>query len=162
MDAIVAVERGWGIGREGRLLVKNPADMKRFRAMTLGRGVILGRKTLESFPGGKPLPGRENLVLSRTLERAPEGARLFRDVDSLLACAPADSFVIGGGEVYRRLLPLCARAYVTYVDAPLAADAFFPDLDLAPDWVLTEQDGPFETPEGLPFTFRTYERRGEL
>ncbi len=161
MRAIVAVERGWGIGREGRLLARNPEDMRRFKALTLGHPVILGRKTLESFPGGKPLPGRENLVLSRTLADVPEGARLFRDLDSLLAYAPADSFVIGGGEVYRQLLPYCDRAIVTYVDADLAADTFFPDLDAHPDWTLAEAEGPFQTPDGLPFWFRTYERSGE-
>ncbi len=159
MRAIAAVERGWGIGREGRLLLRNRADMRRFRERTMGHPVILGRRTLESFPGGKPLPGRENLVLSTTLEAAPEGARLFRDLPALLAAAPEDSFVIGGGEVYRQLLPYCREAQITYVDAALAADVFFPDLDRDPAWILAEEEGPFVTEEGLPFTFRTYRRR---
>lgn len=159
MIAIAAVERGWGIGLDGGLLLRNPLDMRRFKERTMGHPVILGRRTLESFPGGKPLPGRDNLVLSRTLEAAPAGARLFRDVDSLLAAAAADSFVIGGGEVYRQLLPYCDEAQVTYVDAALPADTFFPDLDAAPDWALTEAEGPYETPEGHPFWFRLYRRR---
>ena len=161
MIAIAAVERSWGIGLRGELLLRNKADMKRFRERTMGHPVILGRKTLESFPGGRPLPGRENLILSTTMEAAPEGAKLFRDLDSLLDYAPADSFVIGGGEVYRQLLPYCHEAQITYVDAHLAADAFFPDLDAHPQWELAEEEGPFETEEGVPFTFRTY-RRVEL
>ncbi len=159
MILIAAVERGWGIGREGRLLLRNREDMRRFRARTMGHPVILGRKTLESFPGGKPLPGRENLVLSTSLATAPEGARLFRDLPSLLAYAPADSFVIGGGEVYRQLLPYCDQAQITYADASVPADTFFPDLDRDPDWALEAEEGPYETEEGLPFTFRTYRRR---
>ena len=162
MIAIVAVERGWGIGMEGKLLLRNPADMKRFKERTMGHPVILGRKTLESFPGGKPLPGRDNLVLSRTRETAPEGVRLFRDVDSLLAAAPEDSFVIGGGEVYRQMLPFCDEAQVTYVDAALEADAFFPNLDDDRSWQLAESEGPYETPTGQPFWFRTYRRREGL
>ena len=159
MILIAAVERGWGIGLDGKLLLRNPADMRRFRERTLGHPVILGRKTLESFPGSKPLPGRENLIMSTSMETAPEGAKLFRDLDSLLAYAPADSFVIGGGQVYRQLLPYCDEAQITYADADLPADAFFPNLDIHPDWELTEEEGPFETEEGVPFTFRTYQRR---
>ena len=162
MIAIVAVERGWGIGLEGKLLLRNPADMNRFKERTMGHPVILGRKTLESFPGGKPLPGRDNLVLSRTLTEVPQGAKLFRDVDSLLAAAPDDSFVIGGGEVYRQLLPYCDEAQVTYVDAPIPADAFFPNLNDDPDWTLTESEGPYAAPTGEPFWFRTSRRRESL
>ena len=125
----------------------------------MGHPVILGRKTLESFPGGRPLPGRENLIMSTTLAEAPEGAKLFRDIPSLLAYAPADSFVIGGGEVYRQLLPYCHEAQVTYNYVDLPADAFFPDLDADPAWELVEDEGLFETEEGVPFTFRTYRRR---
>ena len=159
MVAIVAVERDWGIGMNGQLLLRNPADMKRFRERTLGHPVILGRKTLESFPGGKPLPGRDNLVLSRTMEDTPEGVKLFRDVESLLKAAPADSFVIGGGEVYRQLLPYCHEAQVTYVDVPIEADTFFPNLEEDFEWIQVESEGPYETPTGEPFWFRTYRRR---
>ena len=159
MIAIVAVERGWGIGKDGQLLLRNKADMRRFRERTLGHPVILGRKTLESFPGGRPLPGRKNLIMSTTMNEAPEGAKLFRDLESLLAYAPEDSFVIGGGEVYRQLLPYCVEAQITYNHVDLEADAFFPDLDGDPEWELAEEEGPFETEEGGPFTFRTYRRR---
>ena len=162
MIAIVAVERDWGIGRDGNLLLRNPADMKRFKERTMGHPVILGRKTLESFPGGKPLPGRDNLVLTRTMLDAPEGVQIFRDVDSLLAAAPADIFVIGGGEVYRQLLPWCDEAQVTFVDASIQADTYFPNLDDDSDWTLVESEGPYEAPTGELFWFRTYRRRDAL
>lgn len=160
MVAIVAVDEGWGIGHQGQLLARIPADLKRFKALTLGHPVILGRKTLATFPGGKPLPGRENLIMSTTMAAAPEGAKLFRDIDSLLAYAPGDSFVIGGETVYRQLLPYCDTAYVTAIHRHFQADAFFPDLDNHPAWRVADSEGPFQTEEGLAFTFKTYRREG--
>lgn len=160
MNAIVAVDENWGIGRNGQLLARISADLRRFKALTTGHAVILGRKTLQTFPGGRPLPGRENLIMSTTMETAPEGARVFRDIPSLLAYAPADSFVIGGETVYRQLLSHCDTAYVTVLHKSFEADAFFPDLGRDPAWTLTGEEGPFETEEGLAFTFRTYHREG--
>ena len=161
MVAIVAVDENWGIGCRGRLLAHVSEDLRRFKALTLGHPVILGRKTLATFPGGRPLPGRDNLIMSTTMETAPEGAQVFGDLPSLLACAPADSFVIGGETVYRQLLPYCDTAYVTVFHAAFEADAFFPDLDSDPAWTLAGEEGPFETAEGMAFTFRTYVRRAE-
>lgn len=160
MVAIVAVDENWGIGFQGKLLAHVSADLRRFKALTMGHPVILGRKTLATFPGGRPLPGRENLIMSTTMETVPEGARVFRDIPSLLAYAPADSFVIGGEAVYRQLLPHCDTAYATVLHKRFEADAFFPDLDGDPAWTLTVEEGPFETEEGLAFTFRTYRREG--
>lgn len=160
MVAIVAVDENWGIGYQGRLLAHVREDLRRFKALTLGHPVILGRKTLATFPGGRPLPGRDNLIMSTTMDAAPEGARVFGDLPSLLAHAPADSFVIGGETVYRQLLPYCDAAYVTVFHKRFEADAFFPDLDSDPAWTLSEEEGPFETEEGLAFTFRTYRREG--
>ena len=104
MYAIVAADRNWGIGRDGDQLCYIPADLKRFQALTTGHAVVLGRRTLSTFPGGRPLKGRRNLILSRDPAFRPEGAEVFRDLESLLAAAPADAFVIGGGQVYRQLL----------------------------------------------------------
>lgn len=160
MVAIVAVDEGWGIGHQGQLLARIPADLKRFKALTLGHPVILGRKTLATFPGGKPLPGRENLIMSTTMAAAPEGAKVFRDIDSLLAYAPNHSFVIGGETVYRQLLDHCDTAYVTAIHRHFQADAFFPDLDNHPAWRVADSEGPFQTEEGLAFTFKTYRREG--
>lgn len=159
MNAIASVDEHWGIGCQGRLLARVSADLRRFKALTMGHSVILGRRTLDTFPGGRPLPGRDNLIMSTTMDAAPEGARLFRDLEGLLAAARSDSFVIGGETVYRQLLPYCDTAYLTLFHRTFEADAFFPDLDADPAWFLAEEEGPFQTEEGLTYTFRTYRRR---
>ena len=107
MNMIVAVDRNWAIGKDGDQLVYIPADLKRFKALTMGHPVILGRKTLATFPGGRPLKGRRNLILSRNPAFAPEGAEVYPDAQALLAQAPEDAFVIGGASVYRDLLEQC-------------------------------------------------------
>ena len=158
MNVIVCADQNWGIGREGDLLVRISADLKRFKALTLGHPVILGRKTLATFPGGRPLPGRRNLVLSRDPDFHPEGVEVFRDVEGLITAAPEDTFVIGGGEVYRQLLPWCGTAYVTRLAEAYPADARFPDLDGDPAWQIQETEGPFPYEGGL-FRYVTYHRR---
>lgn len=158
LRAVVAADARWGIGREGDQLCRIPADLKRFRALTTGRAVILGRRTLATFPGGRPLPGRRNLILSRDPDFAPEGAEVFRDLDALRSAAPEDAFVIGGGTVYRQLLPWCSTAYVTRLEAAFPADTYFPDLDASPDWRRVESEGPYEH-QGLLFRCDIYRRR---
>ena len=158
MNLIVAVDRSWAIGRDGDQLCYISADLKRFQALTTGHTVILGRKTLATFPGGRPLKNRRNLILSRTPGFAPEGAQVFSGLEELLAEAEEDSFVIGGASVYRALLPRCDTAYVTKIDAAFpGADAFFPDLDADPHWVAAEEGEPLEQ-EGLAFRYVTYRR----
>ncbi len=157
MNLIAAVDRNWAIGRGGELLVRIPADLKRFQALTTGHAVILGRKTLATFPGGRPLKNRRNLILSRSTAFAPEGAEVFSDVDSLLKAAPADAFVIGGESVYKALLPHCDKAFITKIDGAWPADAYFPDLDADPAWQVTEE-GELLEHEGLAFRYVTYER----
>ena len=157
MYVIAAVDQNWAIGKDGDQLVRIPADLKRFQALTTGHAVILGRKTLATFPGGRPLKNRRNLILSRDIAFAPEGAEVFHDLDSLLSAAPADAFVIGGESVYRALLPFCTRAYITQIARAWPADAFFPDLDADPAWRVTEEGKPLEH-QGLIFRYVTYER----
>lgn len=157
MNAIVAVDENWGIGRNGELLARISADLRRFKTLTTGHAVILGRKTLQTFPGGRPLPGRENLIMSTTMDAVPEGARVFRDLDSLLDDAPEDAFVIGGESVYRALLPRCGKIYVTKIHKTFEADAFFPDLDALGGWKPVEEEGLMEE-KGLRFSYVTYER----
>lgn len=157
MNAIVAVDEKWGIGQNGALLARISADLRRFKELTTGHAVILGRKTLQTFPGGRPLPGRENLIMSTTMDAAPEGARVFRDLDSLLAYAPKDAFVIGGASVYCGLLSYCDKVYVTKIYKAFPADAYFPNLDEKGGWHITETEGPFEE-KGLRFSYVTYER----
>lgn len=161
MNAIVAVDEGWGIGQKGDLLVRVSADLRRFKALTTGHPVILGRKTLQTFPGGRPLPGRENIIMSTTMDAAPEGAKLFRTLDDVLVYAPEDAFVIGGASVYRELLPYCHRVYVTKLHKTFPADAWFPSLDGDREWEITESEGPLEE-GGLSFTYVTYERVKQL
>ncbi len=158
MNVIVAADRNWAIGRDGDQLVYIPEDLKRFKVLTLGHPVIVGRRTLATFPGGRPLKGRRNLVLSRSLERPPEGAEVFRDPDALLAAAPADAFVVGGEAVYRALLGYCDTAFVTKLHRAFPADRWFPDLDADPAWTLAEESEPMEH-EGLVFHYATYRRR---
>ena len=124
----------------------------------MGHPVILGRKTLATFPGGRPLKGRRNLILSRSPDFAPEGAEVFGDVDALLAAAPEDAFVIGGASVYRDLLDKCDTAYVTKIDGEYPADCWFPNLDADPSWVVTEESEPLDH-EGTAFRYVTYKRK---
>ena len=155
MNLIVAVDKNWAIGRDGDQLIYIPEDLKHFKALTTGHPVILGRKTLATFPGGRPLKGRRNLILSRDPAFAPEGAEVFPDLDRLLSAAPADSFVIGGASVYRTLLDRCDTAYITRIDASFPADKYFPDLDADPRWQIKEISEPMEH-EGISFRYYTY------
>ena len=157
MNLIAAVDQNWAIGKNGDQLCYIPADLKRFQALTTGHAVILGRKTLATFPGGRPLKNRRNLVLSRNPDFAPEGAEVFRDLDSLLAAAPADAFVIGGESVYRALLAHCDRAYITKIHRAWPSDAYFPDLDADPAWAVIQEGEALEQ-DGLTFRYVTYER----
>ena len=159
MDLIVAVDQNWAIGKDGEQLLYLSQDLKRFKALTLGHAVILGRRTLSTFPGGRPLKGRRNLILSTTPGFAPEGGEVYPSLDALLAAAPADAFVIGGAQVYRLLLPACRRLYVTQIDADGGADVFFPEP--APElWRITEQS-PWQEEQGLRYRYVTYERKEE-
>lgn len=158
MELIVAVDENWAIGKDGDQLAYISEDLKRFKALTTGHPVILGRKTLATFPGGRPLKGRRNLILSRDPAFRPEGAEVYGDIDALLAVAPEDSFVIGGGSVYRALLGACGTAHVTKIHREFPADTWFPDLDQSPDWELTAEEGPYMS-GGLCFSYMTYRRR---
>ena len=107
MKAIVAVDKNWGIGKDGDQLCYLSADLKRFKELTMGHPVILGRKTLSTFPGGRPLKGRRNLILSRNPAFQVEGGEVYPDLEALLRASSDDSVVIGGGSIYRTLLKYC-------------------------------------------------------
>lgn len=158
MKAIVAADQRWGIGREGALLCPIRADLRRFKELTMGHPVILGRKTLATFPGGRPLKGRENYVLSRDPGLAIEGAAVLHSIEEAAAC-PGDSFVIGGESVYRALLDRCDTVYVTKIMSTFEADAFFPDLDADPAWEAAETGEELEE-GGVRFRYITYRRVG--
>ena len=160
MNAIVAVDANWAIGYEGELLFSLPTDMRRFRSLTMGGTMILGRKTLESFPGGKPLPKRRNIVISRNESLVVEGAEVVPTPDAALALAentPDDQiWVIGGGSVYTVLLSRCKRVYLTKTEnAAPAADTFFPNLDKLPGWEVESVGDPI-TENGVTYRFIDY------
>lgn len=158
MNLIVAVDRNWAIGRDGDQLVYLSEDLKHFKALTTGHPVILGRKTLATFPGGRPLKGRRNMILSRSPGFAPEGAEVFQNLPALLEAAPEDAFVLGGASVYAALLDKCDTAYVTKIEASFPGpDCFFPNLDRLPQWRVTDE-GPTLEEQGLRFRYVTYRR----
>ena len=158
MDAIVAVYSDWGIGAGGTQPVVLHADRAHFRALTDGAAVIVGRATLADFPGGRPLKGRRNIVLTRQDIRI-DGAEVVHSAEEAVAAAGgARCLVIGGESVYRALLDACDTAYVTRIDAAWPADSFFPDLDRRADWYVAGAEAPLEH-EGLVFRYVTYRRR---
>ncbi|MBQ8781860.1 MAG: dihydrofolate reductase [Oscillospiraceae bacterium] len=161
MKAIVAVSRNLGIGYENDLLYNIPEDKKFFRSMTLGKVVVMGRKTLESMPGGKPLKDRTNIVLTRNPDYAPQGVTVCHSEEELLThlnrYKSDDVMIIGGAEIYRQLLPHCDTAYVTKINDEKPADKFFPDLDSDKEWTLAESSEEKDY-EGIGYRFCTYRR----
>lgn len=161
MNLIVNVDKNWAIGLGSKLLVRIPQDMKYFRSMTTGHVVVMGRKTLESFPESKPLPNRVNIVLTRDQGYQAPGALVVHSMEELKEelkkYSGEEIFVIGGGQIYRELLPLCDKAYVTKVDRAFDADVYFPDLDQDPQWKMTKVSEE-QTYFDLEYVFAVYER----
>ena len=155
MNVIVAVDENWAIGKDGDQLVYLKEDLKRFRALTSGHTVILGRKTLATFPGGRPLKNRRNLILSRNSKFRAEGAEVFSSVEELVKQVDEDAFVIGGASVYEQLLPYCDTAYVTKIHAAFPADTYFPDLDKLEEWSVTEESACLEQ-DGISYHYVVY------
>ena len=162
MNIIVAADKNWGIGKDNKLLVSIPADMKFFRETTTGNVVVMGRKTLESFPGGLPLKRRTNIVLTKDVNYQVKDAVLVHSVEELLEeLKKYDSenvYVIGGDSVYRQLLPYCDIAHVTKIDYAYEADSYFPKLDEDPQWEVTASSEE-QTYFDLEYTFVKYQRK---
>ena len=162
MKAILAADKNWGIGYNNHLLVSIPSDMKFFRQTTTGKVVVMGRKTLESFPNGMPLKNRTNIVLSGNQNYQVKDAVVVHSEDELMEELEKydtdDIFVIGGESVYRMMLPHCDTVYVTKIDRAFQADTFFPDLDEMDECVMTEESEE-QTCFDLEFCFTKYERR---
>lgn len=164
MNLIANVDNNWAIGKDNRLLVRIPADMKFFRETTAGKVVVMGRKTLESLPNGQPLKNRTNIVLTRDKSYRVRGAQTYFSMEELheeLKKYPSeDVYVIGGESVYRALLDECDVAYITKDDYVYSADAYFPNLDERPEWELaysSEEQTYFD----LIYHFLRYEKRQE-
>ena len=162
MKLIAAVDKNWGIGKDNSLLVSIPEDMKFFRETTSGKTVVMGRKTLESFPGGRPLKNRVNIVLTQNAGYEKEGAVIVHDIEELNAELKKydtdDIFVIGGGSIYEKLLPMCDTAYITKIDKAFDADTFFPDLDKNEEWAVEEQGETFLSGD-ICYSFVRYRKK---
>lgn len=162
MNLIAAVDKNWAIGHKNALLVRIPEDMKRFRQMTAGKTVIMGRGTLESLPGGQALAGRQNIVLTRKKDYRAKGAVIAHSPQEALqaaaGCPPEDIYIIGGESVYRQFLPYCDTAYITWIDFAYEADRYFPKLSESEGWELAEESQEY-TYYDLEYYFRRYERR---
>ena len=162
MKLIVSVDQHWDIGRQNNLLFSIREDMRFFKTTTMGGTVIMGRKTLQSLPGGRPLPGRENVVLSLNPSFAAEGVRVFSSVDALLAALRAADtsrvFVIGGAAIYHLLMDYCDTAYVTKVEADGRAEVFLHNLDAQKHWELFACSAQHRQGE-LTYRFCTYHTR---
>lgn len=161
MNLIAAVDKNWAIGCKNKLLVSIPADMKFFRETTTGKVVVMGRKTLESFPNGMPLKKRTNIVLTHDKTYKVPDAILVHSMEELheeLKKYPSeDIYVIGGEAIYKQLLEECDVAHITKIDYEFEADAYFPNLDELPDWKIT-QDSEEQTYFDLEYYFYKYEK----
>ena len=159
MEAIVAVYADWGIGSEGTQPVVLKADRAHFREKTAGAAVIVGRRTLEDFPGGRPLKGRHNIVVTRQ-QLEIEGAEVVHSTQEALAAAGRQErcLVIGGASVYRQFFPYLDRVHITKIELTPHSDSFFPDLDRLEDWDCTEQ-GEWLEEDGLRYCFCTYDKK---
>ena len=161
MKIIVAADKNWGIGVNNNLLVSIPADMKFFRETTTGNVVVMGRKTLESFPNGLPLKNRVNVVLTKDVNYQVKGAIIVHSMDELKeALKEYDSdnvYVIGGATIYEQLLDYCDTAYVTKIDYSYEADVYFPNLDEKQEWEMVEESEE-QTYFDLEYTFTTYKK----
>ena len=162
MNLIAAVDKNWAIGRNNKLLVSIPDDMKFFRETTTGKVVVMGRKTLESFPGKKPLKNRVNIVLTSDNSYQVDGAVIVHDMDELheelKKYNSQDIYVIGGESIYRQLLDECDVAHITKIDFSYEADAWFPNLDEKEEWVVTA-DREEQTYFDLEYYFYKYEKK---
>ena len=161
MKMIAAVDNNWAIGYKNRLLVRIPADQKYFRNETMGKVIVMGRKTLESFPQGQPLAGRTNVVLSRKPDYQVKGTVVINTVEEALEYLSQfdtdDIFIIGGETIYRQFIDYCDEALITKIDHEYQADAWFPNLDEMDEWQLvgdTEEQTYFD----LEYVFLKYKR----
>jgi len=162
MNIIVAADKNWGIGNNNKLLVSIPKDMKNFKEHTTGNVIVLGRKTMETFPKGQPLPNRTNIVLSRDKNYKVDGAIVVNSIEELLEelkkYKSESVYIVGGDSIYKQMLPYCDTAYVTRIDHAYAADAYFPNLDETEGWYLDEESEE-EVYFDVTYTFTTYKKK---
>jgi len=162
MKAIVVVDQNWGIGKDGQLLVHLPGDLKYFREKTLGKTIIVGRKTLETFPGGNPLDGRDNIILTENPDFNRKNCQICNDLDQLFQKIARldgeDIFVVGGASIYEIFMPYCDEVFVTRILGNYAADKHFQNLDASDEFVKTWQSDIVEE-KGVQYRFEKYQRK---
>ncbi|MBQ8946681.1 MAG: dihydrofolate reductase [Lachnospiraceae bacterium] len=161
MNMIVAVDSNWAIGNKGSLLVSIPADHKMFRNETIGKVVVLGRRTLETFPQKQPLSGRTNIILTHNPDYRVGDALIVHDIDELMNelgnYPDEDIYIIGGASVYELMLPYCDTVHVTKIDHEYEADAYFPNLDESGEWKITA-DSDEQVYFDITYRFLKYQR----
>ena len=161
MNIIASADNNWAIGKNNELLIRIPQDMKRFRQMTTGNVVVMGRKTLESFPNQAPLKDRINIVLTANPNYEVKGAVIVHSMDELQEelqkYNSEDIYVIGGDSIYRQMLDLCDTAYITKIDYAYKADAHLPNLEKDPAWSMTEESEE-QTYFDVIYTYQIYKR----
>ncbi len=162
MKAIVAVDSNWAIGNKGKLLVSIPADQKNFRNETIGKVIVYGRKTLETFPQQVVLPGRTNIILSTKKDYTVKNAVVVHSKEELLEEVKKydtdDVYIIGGSSVYDEFIDECDTAIVTFIDKEYEADSYFPNLDKNPDWELRDESDE-QVYFDITYTYRTYVKK---
>ena len=161
MNIIASADQNWAIGKDNQLLIRIPEDMKRFRQMTTGNVIVMGRKTLESFPNQAPLKDRVNIVMTRNPDYQPKGVTVVHSVEELQKELESydtnDVYVIGGDSIYKQLLDLCDTAHITKIDYAYAADSYFPNLEEREDWKMVEESEE-QTYFDVIYTYQTYKR----
>ena len=162
MNVIAAVDRNWAIGFKNKLLTRIPNDLKNFRQMTIHKVVVMGRKTLESFPGGQPLELRTNIVLTTDPNYKAKGCVILHSIDELEVelqkYNSEDVYIIGGGSIYEQLLPKCNIAYITEINHAFQADTYFPNLSKMKEWEKVEISEEY-TCHDLEYFFTKYIRK---
>ena len=157
MDAIVAVYSDWGIGAGGTQPVVLKADRQHFIELTLGKTVIVGRRTLADFPGGRPLKGRRNIILTRQ-KMSIDGAEIAHSAEEAAEISGTDAIVLGGQSVFHDMMPYIDRVFVTKINCRPHSDSFFEDLDASVGWRIAEQSEALREGD-IEYSFICYERR---
>lgn len=159
MKLIAAVDKNWGIGNKGSLLVRIPEDMRFFKSKTVGNVVVVGRKTIDTFPGKKPLNDRVNIILTRDENYKCDGAVVVNSIEELLEKLKEynsdDVYIIGGESIYNQMIDYCDTAYITYIDYSYESDAFFPNLEEKSDWKMIDESDEY-TYFDVEYYHRTY------
>ncbi len=170
MIAIVNVDKNWGIGKEGALQVHISEDLKRFKEMTTGKVIIYGKNTLQTYPGKKVLPNRQNIILSRQQDFEIENAMICHSLEELFDMISIiqdkydyideDFIVVGGASIYQQLIDYCSDCYVTFMNKELPADSYFPNLDERFDWeMIDELEERYDERSKISYTYRHYQKK---